>query len=241
MPALLVDIAEKTGERQITLNPRRIYNLGSATRSPERAIAHQEEVKDIGVSIAFDIPAPRIYPLGPNAVVTDDEITVQGDRTSGEVEIVIVVADEIYVGVGSDHTDRALERTSIVWSKQACANVLAPRLWRWEDVKDRWDEFRLRSFVDGKLYQDCGVADFLSPPDMLAIVRARTATMPERDFMIFGGTIASVDKSVGFGTRWEIELVDPTGDRAIRHAYTVVNLMDEMRPEFRVPLARDKG
>ena len=62
--------------------------------------------------------------------------------------------------------------------------------------------------------------------------------MPERDFMVFGGTIAALDKTMGFGTRWEIEMADPVTGEAIRHAYTVTNLMDEIRPGFRVPVQR---
>lgn len=226
------------GGQAVTLEPRRIFNLGSATRLAETARAHQEEVRDIGIAIAFDIPAPRIYPMGPETVITGDEVLVQGTRTSGEVEIVIAVADDIYVGVGSDHTDRELEKTSIIWSKQACPNVLAPTMWRWRDVADRWDRFTMRSWIDGRLYQECLTEAFLSPPDMLAILRDRVAVMPERDFMVFGGTIAALDKTMGFGTRWEIEMADPVTGEAIRHGYTVTNLMDEIRPGFRVPVQR---
>ncbi|WP_439495631.1 DUF2848 family protein [Bosea sp. (in: a-proteobacteria)] len=237
MTELAVDLVEAGRVRRAQLALKRCYNLGSATRKAETALAHQEEVKQIGIAIAFDIPAPRIYPLGAEIVTTASSITVQGEETSGEVEIVIVVTDDIYVGVGSDHTDRALERTSIVWSKQACANVLAPRLWRWSDVKDRWDGFSMRSWVDGRLYQECLTEAFLSPEAMLAVLKERVIDLPERDFCVFGGTIVALDKTIGFGRRWEIEMAQPGGE-AIRHGYDVVNLMDEIRPDFRVPLEK---
>jgi hypothetical protein len=232
-----LELTEDARTRAANVDIRRLYNLGSATRNPESARAHQEEVAHIGVKIAFDIPAPRIYPLAPEVITTADEIAVQGDRTSGEVEIVLLMADELYVGVGSDHTDRTLEKVSILWSKQACANVLAPTLWRFADIAAHWDECRLRSWVDGRLYQDCGVNMFQRPEALLDIVRERSGSLPARDFAIFCGTYVSVDKSVGFGRDWRIELSDPVRGRAIAHGYRVANLLDEIRPEFRVPLA----
>jgi len=41
----------------------RMYNFGSATRDPDAAIAHQEEVAKSGIFIASNVPAPRIYPI----------------------------------------------------------------------------------------------------------------------------------------------------------------------------------
>ncbi len=213
----------------------RMYNLGSATRDPVVAEDHQREVADAGVRIAFDVPAPRIYPIAPWALTTGDEVAVQGPRTSGEVEIVLVVDDELYVGVGSDHTDRDLERVSIPWSKQSCPNVVAPRLWRWRDVADHWDVCTLTSTVDGRPYQDTSVAQFLHPDDVLATVRDR-ADVPERGVVVFCGTIVSVTAQLGFGSRWSFALRDPVLRRSLEHTYDVVELMGEIRPGFRVPL-----
>jgi 4-hydroxyphenylacetate 3-monooxygenase len=232
-----VTIADAKGEMSADLRIRRLYNLGSATRDPESARAHQDEVAHIGVKIAFDVPAPRIYPLSPDVLTTAGAIEVQGDRTSGEVEIVLIKTDDFYVGVGSDHTDRTLEKVSILWSKQACANVLAPKLWRFSEIAAHWDSCRLRSWVDGKLYQDVGVGEFLRPEDLLRLIGERTGSLPARDFAIFCGTYASIDKTVSFGRVWRIELSDPVAQRAISHEYRVDNILAEIRPEFRVPLA----
>jgi 4-hydroxyphenylacetate 3-monooxygenase len=214
----------------------RMYNLGSAMRRAETAVAHQEEVAKAGIHIAFDVPAPRIYPIAPYALTTGDEVLVQDAETSGEVEIVIAVADRVYVGVGSDHSDRALERFSIPWSKQACPNVLAPVLWPFEPMRARWDSCVLRSWVDERLYQEMPVAAFLHPDDVLATLRARVRDLPSRDYLVFCGTVVSLDKALGFGKRWSFELEDPGAGRRIKHAYAVRNLFDEVREEFRVPV-----
>lgn len=219
---------------------KRLYNFGSATRNPETAVAHQQEVAKSGIHIAFDVPAPRIYPIGVAALVQDDEVFVQTDRTSGEVEIVIHVADQLYVGVGSDHTDRALETVSIPGSKQACPNHLGPALWPYEEIRDTWDDCILRSWVDGRLYQEVGVSAFLRPEDMLSTLRARVSGVPERDFTVFGGTIVSVDKALGFGTTWRYEIEDPTNRRSISAEYRVVDILSEVNDAYRVPFFNPK-
>ena len=237
---LPVTIASPAGtEREETFTIRRMYNFGSATRDPQTAVAHQEEVAKSGIHIAFDVPAPRIYPIALHALTTDDALYVQTDRTSGEVEIVVHVADRLYVGVGSDHTDRAMETVSIPGSKQACANHLAPVFWPYEEIAEAWDDCVLRSWVDGRLYQEVGVDAFLRPEDIVALLRERVSGVPERDFTIFCGTIVSVDKALGFGTSWRYELAGPeTGPlagRRIGAVYAVVDILSEVRPDFRVP------
>jgi hypothetical protein len=224
----------KIEKRSITLD--RMYNFGSATRNPDDAVAHQEEVAKVGVGIAFDIPAPRVYPISPHNLVTDGEVFIHNAETSGEVEIVILHdGGELFIGVGSDHTDRQLERTSIVWSKQAYPNVLAPRLWPIADLRDHWDDLVLRSWVDGRPYQDVGVNIFMHPDEMLANLADRIPDLPAH-YILYSGTYVSVDKSLGFGSEWRFELEDPTLGRAIGHSYRLTNILAEIVEGYRVPL-----
>ncbi|WP_235736628.1 DUF2848 family protein [Nocardioides alcanivorans] len=219
-----------------TFQVARMYNMGSATRDADVAVHHQKEVADAGVTIAFDIPAPRIYPITPQALTTSTNVEVHGTRTSGEVEIVLVVAeDDVFVGVGSDHTDRDLERVSIVYSKQTCPNVLAPQLWRLSEVADHWDQCVLESWVDGELYQQTPTGTFHSPADLLRILAER-ANPPARDFVLYAGTIVALDGALSYGTEWRFRLYDPVLDREIVHTYQLEGLMSEMADGFRVPL-----
>ncbi len=222
-----------------TFSIQRLYNIGSATRDAAAAVAHQQEVADAGVAIAFDIPAPRIYPIAVDALTTGGEVQVQGVETSGEVEIVLLMADRLYVGVGSDHTDRALEKTSIAWSKQVCANVLAPVLWPFDEIRGDWDRCVLRCAVDGTPYQDVSVSAFLRPDDILSVLKERVPGLPERDFLIFCGTYASIGKVLRYGNSWSFELDDPVRGRRIEHTYCVTNLFDEIADAFRVPLTAE--
>ncbi|GGO73079.1 DUF2848 family protein [Nocardioides deserti] len=223
------------------LEVRRMYNMGSATRDADVAIHHQKEVADAGVKIAFDVPAPRIYPITPQALTTRTAVEVHGSRTSGEVEIVLVVTgDEVLVGVGSDHTDRDLERVSIVYSKQTCPNILAPTLWRLSEVADHWDQCVLESWVDGTLYQQTPTGTFLSPEDLLRILGER-ANPPASDYVLFAGTIVALDGKLAYGREWSFRLHDPVLDREIRHTYRLESLMDELTDGFRVPLTVEAG
>lgn len=229
-----VEHADGTSKAE-SLKIYRMYNFGSATRDPETAIAHQEEVAKSGIHIALDVPAPRIYPIGLHALDTGDSVFVQSERTSGEVEIVIHVGDEIRVGVGSDHTDRSLETVSIPGSKQACVNHLATVFWPWEEVAETWDDCVLRSWVNDKLYQDVGVSKFLSPPDILSVLRERVDKVPERDFLVYCGTYVSVDKALGFGNKWRYQLTAPHTGRQIDAEYRVIDILNEVKDAFRVP------
>ncbi|MEO8856105.1 MAG: DUF2848 family protein [Burkholderiaceae bacterium] len=233
-------VVGRAGTTNKTFSVKRMYNLGSATREAAVAVQHQEEVAREGVQIAYHVPAPRIYPIDTYALTTEDAIGVQGPRSSGEVEIVLVQADRLYVGVGSDHTERDLERGSIVWSKQASPNILAPTLWDFEEIAGHWDQCVMRSAVDGRPYQDVGVAAFLSPPDILQILKKRVPGLPARDFVVFCSTIVALNKEFGFGKQWQFELEDPVLKRKIAHTYRLDPLFDEIAEPFRVPLVTGK-
>jgi 4-hydroxyphenylacetate 3-monooxygenase len=233
---ITVRIEEATGSREARFAIAAMFNLGSATRNADAARPQQEEVERAGIHIAHSIPAPRIYPIATHAVTTGDRVEVFGQATSGEVEIVVLAADQLYVGVGSDHTDRHVEQTSILWSKQMCPNVLAPVLWPFKEVQDRWDRCILRCWVDGRLYQEVAAGVFLPPREMLRLLRERSLFLPAGPILLFGGTIASLQQELGFGSRWEFELEDPIARRRIRHGYAVVDLTTRLRPEHRVPV-----
>ena len=233
-------IAAGTGTTRRTFQVARMYNLGSATRDAAVAVQHQQEVAREGVQIAYHVPAPRIYPIDTYALTTGHAVGVQGPRSSGEVEIVLVQSDRLYVGVGSDHTERDLERASIVWSKQASPNVLAPTLWDFDEIADHWDQCHMRSSVDGRRYQDVSVSAFLAPRDILRILAERVPRLPARDFVVFCSTIVALDKEFGFGDVWQFELEDPVLGRTISHSYKIEQLFDEIAEPFRVPLVTGK-
>jgi len=143
--ALVVETDERT--MPMSFPVRRMINAGFVGRNRQAVDAHIEEMRREGIPPTSSVPV--LYPLAADNVTTAEQIEVLGSDTSGEVEYVLLVQspDEIYVGVGSDHTDRALERQSIEKSKQICKNVVSRQVWRYRDVQRDWDELILQSWV----------------------------------------------------------------------------------------------
>ena len=131
----------------------------------------------------------------------------------------------IFVGLGSDHTDRKVESYSVTVSKQMCDKPMASELWELDDVRDHWDKMILRSYVvtgaRRELYQE-GTLDALLPVDELIRRGFEGGELPDGCAM-FGGTLAAKG-GIRPADRFEYELEDPVRKRAIRHAYDVIIL-----------------
>jgi len=226
-------VQQADGNRELVLDLVRAYNLGFTIRDEEKMRRHLEECHRVGVPIPVVTRPPLVMPISTWAVLTDDVITVQRDRTSGEVEIATVVDADgvIYVGVGSDHTDRALECIDIPWSKQVAPNVIAPTLWRWDEVSDHWDDVLMESWVvDGGVrmkYQEANVSEFWTPVEMLQGVRDSVVDSGGA-IAFLSGTVVSIEETLRFAEEWTIRLIDPVLDRIIEHTYRVEVLAREV-------------
>ncbi len=211
----------------------RMYNLGFTMRDAAKMQAHLDEVVKAGVPAPKVEKPPLILPISDWALTTDTEVSAQQDRTSGEVEIVTIVrGGELFVGVGSDHTDRTLEATDIPWSKQVCANVLAPVVWPWADLTDHWDRVLLQSdvTVDGRVipYQRANVAEFWTPEEMVRSLEGRIEP-PKGDYLLFSGTVVPLDHTLNFADTWTIRMINPVRRQTIEHTYRVPVLSGEIR------------
>ena len=131
----------------------------------------------------------------------------------------------IFVGTGSDHTDRKVETYSVTVSKQMCEKVMAPILWELEDVAAHWDRMILRAhaWIGGKrvLYQE-GTLDHMLPVEELIRRGFGGKRFPDGCAM-FGGTFAAIG-GIRPASRFEFELEDPVLKRSIRHGYDVMEL-----------------
>jgi hypothetical protein len=99
-------------------------------------------------------------------------IEAVGETSGGEAEFVLLRhAGRLWVGAGSDHTDREVEKYGVTVSKQLCEKPIAPVLWPYDEVAEHWDRLILRSHVlaSGKsvLYQEGSVAALLHPLDLM--------------------------------------------------------------------------
>ncbi len=203
---------------------RRMVNAGYVGRDQEEVRRHIEELARKG------IPGPRttpvLYPVIPRNLVTDGRIEVYGEETSGEVEYVLLLENDrsIYVGLGSDHSDRHLEKTDIPRCKQICPNVISRTVWPLSEVRDHWDRLVIRSRViqDGRAipYQEGSLALILDPDQLMDFVRSRIPS-PLDETVIFSGTLGTLTGGFVFGERFEAELEDPEQGRCLELAYDV--------------------
>jgi hypothetical protein len=197
---------------------------GWTGRDPVARDKHIAELEAIG--IARPATTPIYYRVAARRLTTADSIEVSGGDSSGEVEFVLIGSQgRIFVGLGSDHTDRKVEAYSVTVSKQMCDKVMAPVLWELEEVAGHWDQMILRSYawIDGArvLYQEGKLDSMLSVTDLIQGGFGGKG-LPDGCAM-FGGTFAAKG-GIRPGSRFEYEFEDPVLKRSIRHAYDVIAL-----------------
>jgi uncharacterized protein DUF2848 len=197
---------------------------GWTGRDPVARDKHIAELEAIG--IARPATTPIYYRVSARRLTTEDSIEVCGAESSGEVEFVLIGwQGRIFVGTGSDHTDRKVEAYSVTVSKQMCDKVMAPVLWELEDVIGHWDRMILRAYawIAGArvLYQE-GTLDAMLPVKQLIALGFGGAPFPDGCAM-FGGTFAAKG-GIRPASRFEFELEDPVLKRTIRHGYDVIEM-----------------
>ena len=88
---------------------------------------HIAELEAVGVTRPSS--APVFYRVSASRLTTASAIESPG-ASSGEVEPVLLQNDgELWVGVGSDHTDRGVETYSVAVSKQLCDMPVSTKTW----------------------------------------------------------------------------------------------------------------
>jgi hypothetical protein len=228
---MMIDLViERKGQRaSLRFAYERMVNAGYTGRNQAEVRKHIEELSRKG--IPGPPTTPTLYPVIRRALVKDAEIEVYGCETCGEAEYVLLIENEnrIYVGMGSDHTDRKLEEWDIPRAKQICPNVLGGTVWDLEDVAGHWDELglRCRQTVDGKeiLYQEGKLARLMAPRELMAFVRAKIGG-PLDGTIIFSGTLAALTGGFVYGDRFYAEIADPKLNRRLAVDYRIRSLVE---------------
>lgn len=221
MTKLVLDIVAKDGRSSLDMTVTDLVVAGWTGRDPAAMEHHIAELEALGV--ARPATTPIFYRASAARLSTAPQIEATGAESSGEVEFVLVAHDgEIYVGAGSDHTDRKVETYGVTVSKQMCDKPVAREFWPMGEVEAHWDELLLRSYavIDGErqLYQDGRVADMLAPRDLIR--RYSGTDSLDEGTVLFGGTLPAKG-GIRPARRFEGELVDPVLDRRIAFAYDV--------------------
>ena len=201
---------------------------GWTGRDHEATEQHIKELEAVG--IARPEQTPMFYRVSCSRLTTDEVIEIPGVSSSGEVEFVLLQDDnELWVGVGSDHTDREVEAYGVTVSKQMCDKPLATEFWRFDDLSDHWDTLIMRSFIEegGQriTYQEGLVNAILPPNELIARYTGAEEGLAPGTLM-FCGTLAATG-GIRPSTSFEFELFDPVLNRSLSHKYKIVPLAIE--------------
>jgi 4-hydroxyphenylacetate 3-monooxygenase len=202
----------------IVLAPRRLVIAGYTGRDQAAVQAHIDELAHIGVP-----PPPRVpmfYEIPVDLLTTGPTVVVDGAQTSGEVEpVVINSGGRLYLGLGSDHTDREMEKHDIAASKASAPKPLADRVVPLDRTTAVWDEIEVACRLDGVVYQQGRLAAMLPPATLLDGLAAAGQPLGEQSVM-FCGTLPLLTGAFVYGATYELELRLPDGT-SLSHTYDV--------------------
>lgn len=214
------NLLTEQGTKALELDLKKLLVVGFAGKDIEKTMEHIKELEAEGIPCPKSVPV--LYECTKRILTNDATIEVIADKTSGEVEYLILVHEgKYYIGIGSDHTDRALEAVSIHKSKQVCLKPFAQEFWVYDEIKDHFDDIKLIStqVIDGKEieYQAGKTSDLLP---LARIISELEKEVSVEDSLIFTGTVPLKD-GFKFGDTFSCKLVDEKLKREIALTYDI--------------------
>lgn len=181
---------------------------------------HIDELAEIGVAPPSAVP---LFYRASNLLVTQEStVEVLSADTSGEVEPLIIKVDgKLYLGVGSDHTDRKLEAYSVAHSKQVSAKPVSSELWDFSEVADHLDDLLIESWVDE------GEGWVQYQKGSLANIRPLTELIEKGNLSEGSAMLCGTCPAIGGVRRTEkfkMSIHDPILNRTIECVYTTKEL-----------------
>lgn len=196
------------------------YVAGWTGRNREAVDHHIQELAELGITPPSTVP---LYYRVSNSLLTQtSHIEVLGAGTSGEVEPLLIQAeDALWLGLASDHTDRDLEVHSVAASKQACSKPVADELWSYQSVSEHIDSLELRcsikeagnwiTYQEGSLVNISPLTDLMKKSDL------------QKHSAMLCGTLGAIG-GVRPASEYKMELRDPVLEKRIELNYTVSEL-----------------
>lgn len=220
-----ITIETLKGTKELSLQLNNLLVVGFAGKDIEKTMEHIRELEEEGIKCPKSVPV--LYQCSKELLTTSDTIEVIGPKTSGEVEYLILVHEgTYYIGVGSDHTDRELEAVSIHKSKQLCLKPFATTFWPYEEIKDHFDNIKLKStqIINGQTidYQHGLTSDLLS---LDTIINTLKKEVDIENSLIFTGTVP-LSNGFQYGESFSCELIDEKLNRTIDLSYKI-QIIDE--------------
>ena len=228
MPLIDFQVITQNSKQLLQVDIKEVVIAGWTGRNKEAMEKHMVELEAIGIQRPKT--APIFYRVSADLLTQQNLISAVGEDSSGEVEFFVLNSGgSLYMGVGSDHTDRKVEAYNVTISKQVCAKPISTSLWLYDDVIGHWDSIVLRSHSveNGKrgLYQEGPITTMLPPEDLFKLYNSGSEQL-KPNILMFCGTL-SVIGGLRPMEAFEIELEDPILDRKIIHKYSIQPLPNE--------------
>lgn len=169
----------------IVFTPEVFVIAGYTGRDRAQVQHHIDELAHEGIAPPPEVP--MWYEMPVENLTTAGTITVRSAQSSGEVEPLIVGVDgALYLGIGSDHTARDVEREDIATSKRVCPKPIGTNVVRVAAFGPEYDAVRLESSMDGEAYQSGTFAQIMPLGELVDGLRKRTGA---KRFVLSCGTV----------------------------------------------------
>ena len=193
-----------TDERgaSVQVTPEAFTIAGYTGRDRAMVQKHIDELEREGIAPPPEVP--MWYEMPATILTTADTIEVTSPQSCGEVEPVLIGVDGVlYLGIGSDHTARDVEREDIATSKRVCPKPLGRTIARVADLTAAFDALKLESWIDGEAYQSGTVAQIVPLQTLLTGFRSRTQAKP---FVLYCGTVPLLTHGFRFGAKFSARI-----------------------------------
>ena len=224
MPSIELIVEHSAGRCERSANAESLVIAGWTARDRSSLEQHIRELEELGVARPATVPV--FYRVAANLLSQQEEVEVLGANSSGEAEpVVLAIGGGVWLGVGSDHTDRSVETFSVAASKQVCPKPIGRTVWPLDEVSAHWDRLILRSYITmgsaRELYQQGSLDQLRSAVELIELYTQGVGL--EQGTVMFCGTLP-VRGKLRTGQRFELELEDPVMRRSLHHAYRVTQI-----------------
>jgi hypothetical protein len=193
-----------TDERgaSVEVTPDAFIIAGYTGRDRAMVQKHIDELAHEGIAPPPEVP--MWYEMPTSILTVADRIDVSSQQSCGEVEPVLIgTRDRLYLGIGSDHTARDVEREDIQKSKAVCPKPLGRSIFRIGELDASFDALMLESSIDGEAYQSGTAAQLIALATTLAGFRKRK---PTGSFVLFCGTVPLLTHGFRFGSSFSARI-----------------------------------
>ena len=186
----------------VTLAPDAFTIAGYTGRDRAQVQKHIDELEREGIAPPPEVPMWFEMPV--SILTTAGTIEVSSPQSCGEVEPVLIgTGGVLYLGIGSDHTARDIERQDIPTSKRICPKPIGRSLVRIGELDAAFDTVKLESWIDGEAYQSGTLAQITPLQTLLAGFRARTKAT---SFVLSCGTVPLLTHGFRFGAKFSARI-----------------------------------